>query len=462
MLALALALGAFACHDAGRSVAASRAASDASVAVTVVTDASTDASTTPDRDAGSPPTACRVTLPAGSLEVVSKPTKSYGDIGRVVLVTSGPRALVTTSLSYKLDCEHDGCYGSELFGAWLGGDRAPAWILLPSSATGISPSMTATSVVRRGELLALTQGHHGAAVMDPKQAPNELWLVGETGTPSVKGRSLSFTAETMASSADGSLVAAVGAEHSWTEVMTGSPTAEAVRVVAVADDGKLADQLVHRTPDAPNAGRVPHSPQAPSIATGESRAAVTYRVDDELWLAEVDRKTGRRLAPPRRVTRGDLGHVALAFEGDVLHAMWARRMGRKPYVLEHARWDKGLAADPVVEVVVERDESAIAPSVAFAGGSTWVFTWMEGDLSRRGRVLLGSSRAGLADAIAHAEVLSDRAINARDPKVAVAPGARSGWVVWSEFGAVRAGEPSDLGKRMALRYARVGGLSSCP
>jgi len=177
---------------------------------------------------------------------------------------------------------------------------------------------------------------------------------------------------------------------------------------------------------------------------------VAYRVADEAWVAEVDRRTGRRLSPPRRFARGDLGQPALAFDGDELHTLWATRSGAaKTYAIAHARFARGIDADPEIDAAVERAESTIAPAFAIGSGR-WVVAWMEGDLSRRGRVHLGSSAASLADAVAHAQPLSEPGINARDPKIALgsAPGG-GGWLVWSEFA-----PPA-----IALRYAP---LSSCP
>jgi hypothetical protein len=128
--------------------------------------------------------------------------------------------------------------------------------------------------------------------------------------------------------------------------------------------------------------------------------------------------------------------------------VWARRSGKQPYVLEHGQWSHGIDAEPVIEVLVAHAESAIAPTLAYGAGR-WVVAWMEGDLARRGRVLLGSSHTSLGDAVAHAEVLSESGINARDPKVALPSAAGTdGWVVWSEFGA----------PQMALRYAKL----TCP
>jgi hypothetical protein len=393
--------------------------------------------------------ACAVVRPIGVLPIRSTPKKSYIDMTRVTIAMTGSRALVTTDLSTLLGCAFDGCEVFELHGAWLGGVRAPEWVTLPSSATGVGPTMSAIGVVRRGELLALTQGHHGAATMDSKQLPNELWLVNESGQVTTKLPSRPFTADTMTSTADGTLVAAVGQEHPWNDVATGSPAAEALRVLSVDDAGRLPEEVVYRTANAASSSAVVRGPRAPAIAAGASRAAVAYRVADEAWMAEVDRQTGRRLSPPRRFARGELGQAALAFDGDELHAVWARRAPGKPYALEHARWSKGLDADPVVEVIVEHTESAIAPTIAHAAGR-WVIAWTEGDLARKGRILLGRSEASLGEAAAHPEVLSEPGVNARDPKVALATASQGGgWVVWSEFGA----------SGMSLRHAP---LSSCP
>jgi hypothetical protein len=366
-------------------------------------------------------------------------------MSRLTIAMAGARALVTTNLTYQLDCAADGCDGEELRGAWLGAE--PKWVSLPESGTGVSPTKSAVGVVLRGELLALTQGHHGSGTMEP-QPPNELWLVDEAGKARTKLRSRDFTARTMTSTIDGSLVAAVGQEHPWQAVMMGTPAAEALRVLSVDDGAKLAEELVYRTPNAAPSASVVRGPSAPAIAAGVTRAAVAYRVADETWVAEVDRRTGRRLAPPRRFARGDLGQPALAFVGDELHAVWARRSGKQPYVLEHGQWSHGIDAEPVIEVLVAHAESAIAPTLAYGAGR-WVVAWMEGDLARRGRVLLGSSHTSLGDAVAHAEVLSESGINARDPKVALPSAAGTdGWVVWSEFGA----------PQMALRYAKL----TCP
>ena len=369
---------------------------------------------------------------------------------RVALVTLGAQALVTTSLGYRLACDHEGCTGStELFGAWLGGERPPAWTSLPSSSTGISPGKSAVAVTLHGELLALTQGHHGYATMDPKQSPNELWLVSDSGETKTKLPSRQFTAVTMVSTSDGSLVAATGMESSWMAVAMGGAASEAVRVLAVEGERKIGDELVYRSPGSTNIQAVPRAPRSPAIAAGVTRAAVTYRIDDELWVAEVDRRTGRRLTAPRRIARGEIGQAALAFEGDELHALFARRTRGKPYVIEHAYWGKGLAAEPTIDVIIERTDSAIAPSIAFGGGR-WLVAWMEGDLSRRGRVLFGTSQASVGDAVAHAEILSPPNVNARDPKVALTTTrGGGGWLVWGEFG----------GPGMSLRYAP---LSSCP
>lgn len=444
-----------ACHeanprDAGRTPSTATAIAPSTAEAGALTDAG--AATLASADAGSltSPQACAPVRPIRAIEVRSTSAKRYADMNHVVLVTSGKKALVTAFFDYVLPCDNSGCKAVEISGAWLGGDAPAAWHDLPSSHTGISPNVTTVPIVRRGELLALTQGQHGYATMDLKQSPNELWLVDAAMKPVTKLSSRDFTADAWAATNDGTLIAGTGAEHPWTDVYTGTPAANAVRVIAIDDDTKLAEQLVHRTAEAPQGQQVMRRPHSPAIAAGTTRAAVAYRVADEAWVAEIDRRTGRRLSPPRRFARGDLGQPALAFDRDELHALWATRSGAtKPYTIAHARFGKGIDADPEVEAAVERAESAIAPSFAIGSGR-WVVAWMEGDLSRRGRVHLGSSAASLADAVAHAQPFSEPGINARDPKVALGSTAGSGgWLVWSEFAP----------PVTSLRYAP---LVSCP
>jgi hypothetical protein len=209
-------------------------------------------------------------------------------------------------------------------------------------------------------------------------------------------------------------------------------TTSADRIQAVVDAaGRARTVRIEAIPrDAAN----PASFDGPAAAAGDGWGAVAYRSTrsgvSEIHLVALD-ANGMK-GKPVLLDSGLVGAPSLAFHGDTLHVVWAKRESTtSPDVLRVATWRAGGVPTPPQRLMTI-GRSAFAPSLAI-DGEAFALAWMEGDATN-GVVKAGMSRVSLVGAMTHAGIVSSgSAANARDPAIAL--DGDSAWVVWKELSA---------------------------
>ncbi len=143
-------------------------------------------------------------------------------------------------------------------------------------------------------------------------------------------------------------------------------------------------------------------------------------------------RDGKRVGSMQVLDTALLGAPAIAFDGDTLYAVWARRAKEgDPYELAYSKWNaSAVAPDPMKKLPTS--SSSFAPALAFEGGKA-LFAWMEGD-AKRGVVKAGAA-ASVERAFECAVPLSNEGVNARDPEVALDD--HTAFVVWQELPGTR-------------------------
>jgi hypothetical protein len=346
------------------------------------------------------------------------------DVVDLAAVATDDAVLLSFAVDGNTGCREDGCYVFHNVFAVSAGATPPSVWAPPTSAVGISPSESAAPLVLDGELLLLTQGHAGAVPMpipgQPWHGPADtLYLVRDS---EVLRRSEKWFTGDFAAARAGTRALVVGAGNEaggW----RAAPANASVRTGLISRDAIGKGELVasagdHATGDDTRYG-------APAVVATADRAAIAYREETgptpgargRVFVAWVDPSTGKSVRKPVALASGDVGKPALLLDGDALHVVWAQRStAAARYRLQHAVWRPGDAAPGPVSALPSATSSALAPSLARAGGG-YAVAWMESGDAAHGSVHAGMAVDSIEHAVAAARrISSDDVGNARDPK----------------------------------------------
>jgi len=280
-----------------------------------------------------------------------EPGHHVTDVRDVAAAATKDAAMVTFDVEGDDGAGMDGSSVSELQGFRVDlrdAALAPgAVVILPAATSGISSGADAAPFALGGTLLALTQGHHGHGGVDGAgDPPDTIYVVGD-GKLVVKTEkwfSGRFAAQGLGATG---LAIGAGNESGWWR--TGAYGVASVRLFRLSQDRPPEAELLVKkagsamcSPEYQGSAEVcpPTDPtryDAPAIAGSDARAAVAFRHKEKrdesnyepgaarsINVAWVDPRSGKALAPPAQVAKGDVGAPAIVVTGTTLHVVWSQ------------------------------------------------------------------------------------------------------------------------------------------
>jgi len=334
------------------------------------------------------------------------------------------RAAGRSQIVFRADgdsgCDHDGCYSSTAHALEVALGAAPRE--LPSSGTGISPGVDVFAFVMGGEVMAVTQGHRGAAAM---AGEHDRLFVMKGSARTLDVRAANGGAFVGAATNGGALVVVAG----WEPTAPG-PASGSVRAMTLRDGAKKAPSEVlawgmsderYEEPtlsiDGEKAATAFVFRREAGRRCDETNGCVDHTATTRLEAVWLDPSSAAVVGKRAAVATGAVSHPGVLVRGAELGLIWS-----EAGALRLAKWKAGEPAPTAEDVDVAGSEPSLAK--APRGGVAVAFV-------HKGSVELGFGGDLRAAAAAATSVGSGKV---RSPRLAIDEGGQ-GHLVWLETAA---------------------------
>jgi hypothetical protein len=367
-------------------------------------------------------------------EATVAPMAVVSSVADLAIAAAGGATLVTLSVSGNSGCEHDGCYE---FGRAYAVRRQPSGSFdplasVPSSASGVSATEDATPFALGDRLLIWSQGHAGFAplISSDRREPDTVTILEGSREIAASTKWLSGSFAVVGVDHGAIAIGAGAAVGAWRSGDQRSPAE--VRSLRWREGGAIESTELHRGKGAIDEGgdRI----YAPKLALGAADAAYAFILEPPLpphasatgavrsrtvWVGWLDRATGRAIGAPRKLVDDVVDAPALVISGTGLDVVYAAREPRSERtVLRAIHWaSRETEPAPAVDLALPATAIGAAgtrgPALAAMGDSI-ALAWEKIDAAKTVTIHAGVG-ATLADAAAHAELVSGSGVVAMSP-----------------------------------------------
>jgi hypothetical protein len=336
------------------------------------------------------------------------------------IATAGGRSLLVFRSSGDVGCDHDGCYRDTAHALDLAPGAAP--FVLEASGTGISPQVDVSTLVMGGTLMAVTQGHRGAAAMEGE---HDRLFVTHGAVRALDVRAANGGAFVGAATASGALIVIAG----WEAASNGQAPAS-VRALTLREGAKkapsellawgMSDERFEQPTlsiDGENAAAAFVFQRVAGTRCSEGQGCSDHTATTRLEAVWLDLASGAPVRKRATIATGAVSSPAVLVRAEELSLLWSEAGTLRSATSTR----QSGAAEPAVETLVIAGRE---PTLARLPGGHIAVAF-----ASKGAIALGTG----PDLRAAASTATSAGAHARAPRLAI-DDAGEGHLAWLEKG----------------------------